>query len=139
MAKGKIKLTLSKYTSSLKIQNIVIAEDIVTYDVVVDGEDFNGYIFITIDAFSNIKRSTASDTNAGSLSILSTESLSHKERTVPITIPVGSYSCSLELLTTLVLNTSNPSEVEASVGYSFTPDISSFIDRVVLNSVTEPI
>ena len=139
MAKGKIKLTLSKYTSSLKIQNIVIAEDIVTYDVVVDGEDFNGYIFITIDAFSNIKRSTASDTNAGSLSILSTESSSHKERTVPITIPVGSYSCSLELLTTLVLNISNPSEVEASVGYSFTPDISSFIDRVVLNSVTEPI
>mgnify|MGYP003612050920 FL=1 len=123
MAKGKLTLTILPLTSELHISDVQIDNGIVLFKLHVEKAPFVGYANTVAYRDANSKRVISSFLQFGNdiLVTLTTAPNVNIFKNSPVNIPIGIYNCKIEL-SVIILNPSDPVEVQSGISFGKTTD-----------------
>ena len=123
MAKGKLTLTIQPLTSELHISDVQFDNGIVLFKLHVEKAPFVGYANTVGYRDANCKRVISSFLQFGNDILITNATAPHVNvfKNAPVNIPIGIYNCKIEL-SVIILNPSDPVEVQSAISFGKTTD-----------------
>ena len=128
MAKGKLTLTIQPLTSELHISDVQMNNGITLFKLHVEKAPFVGYANTVGYRDANCKRVTSSFLQFGNDILITHATAPFVDvfKNAPVNIPIGIYNCKIEI-SVIILNPSNPVEVQSAISFGKTTDYNNSI------------